>query len=82
MISNPDENLLYQFSFIFCLDLCHAMCQKRFLTMERLWVKEREAVSLKCRVVNIIKNTDTFSLSGLNKFVPLLLTNALDGSTL
>ena len=58
------------------------MCQKRFLTMKSLRVKERGVVSLTCRVVNIIIDTDMFSLSGLDKSVPLLLINALDGSTL
>lgn len=50
--------------------------------LESLQVKERGAVSLKCRLVNIIIDTDMFCLSGLDKFVPLLLTNVLDGSTL
>ena len=39
-------------------------------------------VSLKCRVVNTTIDTDMFSLSGLDKFVPLLMTNALGGSML
>ena len=50
--------------------------------LESLQVKERGAVSLKCRLVNIIIDTGMFCLSGLDKFVPLLLTNVLDGSTL
>ena len=39
-------------------------------------------VSLKCRVVNTTIDTDMFSLSGLDKFVPLLMTNALGGTML
>lgn len=44
------------------------MCQKKVSDYGKALGQGKEAVSLKCRVVNIIKNTDTFSLSGLNKF--------------
>ena len=68
------------FYFLFRSLSCYV--SEKVSNLESLQVKERGAVSLKCRLVNIIIDTDTFCLSGLDKFVPLLLTNVLDGSTL